>query len=28
VLFIPDDSEEYGHRIDELLKKVIHPEKS
>jgi ribosome-binding factor A len=28
VMFIPDDSEEYGHRIDELLKKVIHPEKS
>jgi ribosome-binding factor A len=28
VLFIPDDSEEYGHRIDELLRKVIHPEKS
>jgi ribosome-binding factor A len=28
VLFIPDDSEEYGHRIDELLKKVIHPQKS
>ena len=22
VLFIPDTSEEYGHRIDELLKKV------
>jgi ribosome-binding factor A len=28
VLFIPDDSEEYGHRIDELLRKVSHPEKS
>jgi ribosome-binding factor A len=22
VLFVPDTSEEYGHRIDELLKKV------
>jgi len=28
VLFIPDMSEEYGHRIDELLRKVSHPEKS
>jgi ribosome-binding factor A len=28
VLFIPDDSEEYGHHIDELLRKVSHPEKS
>jgi len=28
VLFIPDDSEEYGHRIDELLRRVIHREKS
>lgn len=24
VLFIPDTSEEYGHRIDELLKKIKH----
>lgn len=22
VLFVPDNSEEYGHRIDELLKKI------
>jgi ribosome-binding factor A len=22
VIFIPDDSEEYGHHIDELLRKV------
>ena len=28
VLFIPDTSEEYGHHIDELLRKVSHPEKS
>ena len=28
VMFIPDNSEEYGQRIDELLKKVNHPEKS
>jgi ribosome-binding factor A len=28
VLFFPDDSEEYGHHIDELLKKVSSPEKS
>jgi ribosome-binding factor A len=28
VMFIPDYSEEYGQRIDELLKKVNHPEKS
>jgi ribosome-binding factor A len=28
VLFIPDDSEEYSHRIDDLLRKVSHPEKS
>ncbi|HTZ75936.1 MAG TPA: 30S ribosome-binding factor RbfA [Candidatus Aquilonibacter sp.] len=24
VLFVPDTSEEYGHRIDELLKKIKH----
>lgn len=28
VLFIADQSEEYGHHIDELLRKVNHPEKS
>lgn len=25
VLFVPDTSEEYGHRIDELLKKIKQP---
>jgi len=25
ILFVPDQSEEYGHRIDELLKNVQHP---
>ena len=24
VLFVPDTSEEYGHRIDDLLKKIKH----
>ena len=28
VMFMPDHSEEYGHHIDELLKKVNSPEKS
>lgn len=28
VLFMLDESEEYGHHIDELLQKVQHPEKS
>jgi ribosome-binding factor A len=28
VMFFPDDSEEYGHHIDELLRKVSPPEKS
>jgi ribosome-binding factor A len=28
VLFIDDQSEQYGHRIDELLRKTDHPEKS
>ena len=28
VIFLADESEEYGHRIDELLRKVHHPEKS
>lgn len=28
VLFLLDESEEYGHHIDELLQKVQHPEKS
>jgi len=28
ILFIPDMSEEYGQHIDELLRKVSHPEKS
>ena len=25
VLFVPDTSEEYGHRIDDLLKKIKQP---
>lgn len=28
VLFMIDESEEYGHHIDELLQRVHHPEKS
>jgi ribosome-binding factor A len=28
ILFVADESEEYGHHIDELLKKVHPPEKS
>jgi ribosome-binding factor A len=28
VIFMPDQSEEYGQRIDNLLRKVTHPEKS
>jgi ribosome-binding factor A len=28
VFFMLDESEEYGHHIDELLQKVHHPEKS
>ena len=28
VLFIDDQSEQYGHRIDELLRKTHRPEKS
>jgi ribosome-binding factor A len=28
VIFLADESEEYGHRIDELLRKVHHPEES
>ncbi|HKV03835.1 MAG TPA: 30S ribosome-binding factor RbfA [Candidatus Acidoferrales bacterium] len=28
VIFIADQSEEYGEHIDELLRKVNHPEKS
>jgi ribosome-binding factor A len=28
VLFVLDESEEYGHHIDELLHKAQHPEKS
>jgi len=28
ILFMIDESEEYGHHIDELLQKVQHPEKS
>lgn len=28
VLFIDDQSEQYSHRIDELLRKTHHPEKS
>ena len=28
VIFMLDKSEEYGHHIDELLRKVSHPEKS
>ena len=28
ILFLPDESEEYGQHIDELLRKVNRPEKS
>ena len=28
IIFMPDQSEEYGHHIDELLRKVNRPEKS
>jgi ribosome-binding factor A len=27
VIFVPDQSQEYGHHIDELLRKVTPPEK-